>query len=366
MRPITLLLLGFLLSHSAVAAVGGPKREFTKTINREFTTTATGMTALYNKYGKVNVNTWSNNSVKIDITIVVNADDQRDADRTFDRIKVNFTNTAGYVKSETVIAEQDWWPKGSCQDFKINYEVWMPANNQLDLKNKYGNSYVGALNGKLTAEIRYGDLRAEAITSDADLSLGYGKASLSRVNNLSGQISYGELTLAEVNDVQLDTKYSDLNIERAKSVRITSKYDDFTFGNLEELRLQTKYANVVVKSARSTLVTAQYTDVRLANLSEKVDADLTYGSLEVGALGKNFSEVNVVGNYTNVRVNVERGVNYRFDAAGTYAGLRYPVGSTVRHQEDSGKKASASGYVGDANAHGLVKVRLNYGDLVLK
>lgn len=59
----------------------------------------------------------------------------------------------------------------------------------LDLNNRYGNSYIGKLNGKLTAEIKYGDLRTEVIANDADLSLGYGKASIAKVNHLYGQVS---------------------------------------------------------------------------------------------------------------------------------------------------------------------------------
>ena len=72
----TLLLLCFVIAGMLPAQANGPKQEFTRTINREFGTTVDGMTALYNKYGTVNVKTWQNNSVKIDITIVVNAGSQ--------------------------------------------------------------------------------------------------------------------------------------------------------------------------------------------------------------------------------------------------------------------------------------------------
>lgn len=364
-------LLCFLLLSGALPAIAvGPDREFNKTINREFSTTANGMTALYNKYGKVNVNTWSKNTVKIEITILVNADNQGEADKVFDRIKVNFINTAGYVKSETVVDvdNKDWWPGKSCQDFKINYEVWMPADNQLDLKNKYGNAYVSALNGKLMAEIKYGDLRTEALANDADVYIGYGKATLAKVRNLTGQISYGGLVVAEAGDIQIDTKYSEFQVDRANTIRITSKYDDFNLGDIQDLRVQTKYANLRVQNTRAAFVTAQYTDVKVMNVSETVDADLTYGSLQVDALARNFSEANVVGKYTDVKMNVERGSNFRFDASGTHTDLTCPSGATIRRRDDqSGGRSAVEGFVGgDANAPRLVKARLSYGDFVLK
>jgi hypothetical protein len=361
-------LLGLFLIQQVAVWAASPEQEFTRTINREFGTLANGMTAIYNKYGTVNVKTWGSNAVKIDITIIVNAKDQRDADKMFERIKVNFANTSGYVKAETMIASKSgWWVEdNSCQDFKINYEVSMPVNNQLDLKNKYGNAYVATLNGKLTAEIRYGDLRTEAINNDADLNIAYGKAFLTRVNNLYGQLSYSKLSLDQARDVQFDSKYSELNLSVAGAVRLTSKYDDLSFGSLEDLRLQTKYSDVKLQKARAAYFTTQYTDVRITGVGDAIDADMCYGSLKIESLGRNFNDVNIVGKYTDVLIATERGASFRFDAETNYAGLRTPSGATIRRRDDSGAREVVEGYVGDSNAKGVVKARLSYGDFVLR
>lgn len=344
-----------------------PKQEFTRTLNREFSTTADGMTALYNKYGTVNVKTWQSNSVKIDITIVVNAGSQRDADKVFDRIKVNFANAAGYVKAETMIESQSGISWGNdCKDFKINYEVSMPIGNQLDLKNKYGNSYVAPLNGKLIAEIKYGDLRTEALGNDADLNLGYGKGYVARVNNIYGQVSYSQLSIAEAREIQLDTKYSELKSERASALRLTSKYDDFELGDVDDLRLQTKYANLRVRNARAAYITAQYTDVRIANLTETADANLSYGSFKVENISRNFSNVNITGKYTDVQLYAEKSAAYRFELETNYADIKSPVGASFKSQYKSGSSEKMEGHVSDASAKGLIKVNLKYGGLALK
>ncbi|MBX2891110.1 MAG: DUF4097 family beta strand repeat protein [Saprospiraceae bacterium] len=363
-----LFALSFWVAGTCVAQANEkPTLEFTRTINREFNTTSDGMTALYNKYGKVNVKTWQNNTVKIDITIVVNAGSQRDADKIFDRIKVNFANASGYVKAETMLEQKsgiNW--TNDCNDFKINYEVYMPIGNQLDLKNRYGNSYVATLNGKLIAEIKYGDLRTEAVNNDADLNLGYGKGYIARVNNLYGQISYSQITITEAREVQLDTKYSELKGDRVSTLRLTSKYDDFNLGEVDELRLQTKYANLRVRSARAAYLTAQYTDIRFTNVGETADADLSYGSLKIENIGKNVSNINVVGKYTDVQLFTERGTSYRFDLEGRYTDIKTPAGANIRHHSKSGNLEKMEGSYGDANAKGLVKAKLNYGGLVVK
>lgn len=365
------LLSALFAGQSLVALAGGPEQEFSKTINREFSTSADGTTALYNKYGNVNVKTWQNNTVKIDVTIIVNAKSQREAEETFKNINVNFTNTWGYVKVETMIAEGmsygNWWPTKTCgDDFKINYDVWIPISNQLDLKNKYGNAWVAALKGKLIAEIKYGDLRVETVSNDVELNLGCGKAWFARVNNLSGQASYSGLNVVEANDIQLDTKYSETKVDKANNLRITSKYDDFNFGNIEELRLQTKYANLRSTSLRSAYITALYSDLDLAAVHDAVDADVCYGTLAIDALGRNFTNVNVVGKYTVVTVAVERGAAYRFDAEVNYADAHVPNAATVKNRSDSAHREAVQGYLGNEGAKGLVKARLTYGDFVIK
>ena len=362
------ILLSLLTGHISSVLADAPKREFTKTVNREFGTIANGMTALYNKYGKVNVNTWQNNSVKIDITIIVNASDQRGADKMFDRIKFNFANTAGYIKSETMIEQgNDWWlSEYTCQDFQINYEVWMPIGNQLDLKNRYGNAYVGALNNKLTAEIKYGDLRTEAINADADLNISYGKANMAKVQNLFGSVSYGSINVTDAKDIQLDSKYSALSTNLAGIVRITSKYDEFDFGTITELRLQTKYSGLKLQQARSVYVTGQFTDLVINNITDILDADLMYGNLTLGSLAKGFSSVQINAKYTDVKVTTERSTAFRFVMEGSYTDIRYPNAATIQTKDDSGHKESVQGYVGDVNAKGMMKAKLNYGGLVLK
>jgi len=362
-RSLCLMAIALILP-LAQAFATCPDQEFNRTLNRDFGTTANGMVALYNQYGKLNVKTWNENRVKIDITIVVNATDQRAADRIFDRIKINFTNTAGYVKAETMIEKcNGCWDNG---DFRINYDVYMPVGNQLDLKNKYGNAYVANLNGKLTAEIKYGDLRTETLQNDADLSLGYGKANILSVRNLYGQVSYGQLSVGASNDVQMDTKYSEIRCDRANALRLTSKYDDFNLGAIDDLRLQTKYADVKVNETRLAFVTASYTDVAIEHAHEVVDVNLTYGNLKVANLDKNFQSFNAVSKYTDINVMVETGAVYRFDGEGSYTDFHYPKTMTPRQHLEDGSMNKLVGYMGNANAKGLVKVRMGYGDLMLK
>lgn len=341
-----------------------PLQEFTKKINRAFSTNAKGMTALYNKYGQVKVQTWNDNAVKMDIVITVNAGNQREADEMFKQIQVNFTSTNGYVKAETVIGQTSWWTP-RCDNFKIDYEVMMPVGNQLDLKNRYGNAFVGNLDGKLLAEIKYGDLRAENVRADAELYLSYGKAFISGVQNLNGQLSYGELRLNEAKEVQFDSKYSDISIERAVALRVTSKYDDFELGNIDDLRLQTKYSDVKLKTVRAAYITAQYSDLKIGYISESLDAGQTYGSLQLDMLPKNFRDINLEGKYTDYKMALDKSAACRFKVEYKNTDIKLPAAATYRTEQEDGGMRSARGYIYDSNAKGFIAAKLQYGGFVI-
>jgi hypothetical protein len=347
-----------------------PEQEFSKKINREFSISPTGTTALYNKYGNVRVNTWANRSVKMEITIVVNATDQRAAERVFERIQVNFLHTADYVKAETVFEPE--YRTGvtvfgfKVADFKINYDVWLPADNQLDLKNRYGDAHVSNLKGKLLAEIRYGNLRGENLSGDADLSINYGKASLNQARHLTGYISYSDLLAERADEVNLDTRYSDIRLSQATQVRLTSKYDKLNFGEVETLRLQTRYTDLRGRQIGSLFLTAQYTDARIERVVEVLDADLNYGALNIRALGRQFSEARVQAKYTDVKIAVEPGAAFRLDAEGKHTDVRTLNLSRSMLKETMGGQVKVSGFSGDANAPRIITARLQYGDFELK
>ena len=97
-----------------------------------------------------------------------------------------------------------------------------------------------------------------------------------------------------------------------------------------------------------------------AAVREGIDADMCYGTLGINALSRNFSNVNVVGKYTGVTVEIERGANYRFDAEVNHADAHVPNAATGKNRSDSGELETLVGYLGSESAKGLVKARLTY------
>ncbi|MEM6771803.1 MAG: hypothetical protein AAF597_14565, partial [Bacteroidota bacterium] len=147
------------------------RQDFEKTYSETFNVNGEGSVRLENRYGEIRVETWERNEVKIDVRIRVTASDQEDADKTFDRIQIDFTSSTNRASATTSIGKNnnkskglierifdgDWsWGGSSNNDYKIYYEVKMPASADLETTAKYCDVELPDLSGDTRLTIGYG------------------------------------------------------------------------------------------------------------------------------------------------------------------------------------------------------------------
>ncbi|MBX2928561.1 MAG: hypothetical protein KF852_12045 [Saprospiraceae bacterium] len=365
---ITLLLysavLGIALPMAAYGADGA--REFTKTIKKEYDIIADGTVNLSNKYGKVEVKTWDKNRVKIEVTILVNANSESQAQEVFDRISINFTNSTALVKAETVIepAKRSWWNWGSStSDYKINYLVYMPATNNLELSNRYGDAYVAELKNRADITVKYGNFKSDGIGDRANIDLAYGNGTIAKTGYIQGMVSYGSLTCTEVKDADITSKYSKISLERGQVIRSASKYDEYRLGNIQEFRNTGGYDNFDIRSADKVFVSTKYSNVTIGRLTNTLDLSMSYGSGVISKVVKDFGGITLNGKYTDFKINLEAGADARFEAAGSYGGINYPNGMSVSYEKEQGQSREVKGHIGSGSGKALIKAQISYGSL---
>ena len=344
-------------------------QEFTKTIKKEFPINATGTVNLVNKYGKIDLKTWNKSRVKVDVTIVVKARSESAAQDVFDRIRIDFANGDDFVKAETVISssKSSWWDWGNNNsEFQINYEVFMPETGALDLSNKYGDAFVAPLTGKASVDVKYGNFRLEGIGGDLNVNLGYGNGTVVKARDASADVSYSKINFNDVQDVNFTTKYSKISVDKGANLKAESRYDQFYLGKVTRLNCQSRYGNVEIGEAESVVAVSRYTDYKITRLQDNGDFDLQYGGLRIEKLAKGFSNVNMVGKYSDFKIDVEEGASYTLDAATNYAGIAYPAGMNVTYEKDKGTSHEVKGHTGTQNARSVIKANLSYGGLKVK
>jgi hypothetical protein len=369
----SLVLLLLVYVSSVVRADDKERREFSKVIKKEFDINRNGTTALHNKYGKIDVKTWDKNRVKVDVTITVNAPSEAAAQKVFDRIKINFSNSDSYVKAETSIEAQknnwwgDWNSGSNRSDYSINYEVYMPPSNNLELSNKYGDTYVAPIEGIASVDIKYGNIKMQGVKNNAKITLGYGNGSIVNAYNVTADISYSNnMTFGDVRDVEVTSKYSKLKFDKVANIRSNSKYDNYEIVSVRELRNDGKYDNFRVGSAENVVLITKYSQLNVDNLKNLLDANMEYGGCSIGLLSKEFSNVNLVGKYTDFKLMIEDGANFKMDATSNYAGITYPSAMNVSYEKEKGSSHEVKGHIGKQDARSSIIARVNYGALKVR
>ncbi|MCB0641670.1 MAG: hypothetical protein KDC44_08520 [Phaeodactylibacter sp.] len=348
--------------HYAPAAT---KREFTETIKKEFPILDDGTTALYNKYGKIEVKTWEKSRVKVDILVSVSASSESAAQRVFDRIDFDFSDSDDYVKVQTLIESGRSWMNWSDEEneFRIDYEVYLPASVELDIQNKYGDVFIAPMDDDAKLMVKYGNFRLEGLNGDLDLDLGYGNGTIVTCKDVDAVLSYCNLEVENARDLELETKYSKIIIDKAEDIRAISKYNSYEIGSAQEFRSQGKYDNVQVKRIENLITSSRYSDFTVQHVHNIADFDLQYGAVILEEIARGFSEVRLVGRYTDYKIHVENGASFQLEASADYAGILYPKNLQVTYEEEKGTYHEVEGHIGTENARSVIKARLDYGGL---
>lgn len=340
-------------------------KEFYKEIKKEFPLEPNGTTDLSNRYGKVTINTWNENKTKFEVKITVNAPSQDDADEVFSRIHINFSNTPSYAKAETVIDPQksSWWWGSSNSDYKIDYIIWMPKSAQLVAANKYGNLMATELNGKVTLDIKYGDFQLDGVNNDLFVTLGYGNGTVVRTRNVSADVKYSNLRIEQLNNAALETKYSKVFLTKAENVTTTSRYDTYKIGYIHHLKNDGKYDNFTIDMVDHIDVSTEYSDYRVTKMGKTINASFRYGNMRVNTVARDFEKIDLVGAYTDFKLQLASGTSCRVMATCKYASVNRPVGFSYIKDIDEGKYQELEGFIGTKGANATIRANLSYGGL---
>jgi len=340
------------------------KNEYTKTIKKEFAITGDGNTILSNKYGKIEVKTWEKDRVKVDVNIVVKTSSETEAQEVFNRINIEFANGEEFVSAKTSIesSKKNWWGwDDENTEFQINYEVMIPTQGALDVENKYGDADIGIIGGKAKVAVKYGDFTMEEARGNLTVDLGYGTGTVLQAKDITGEIAYSKFRIKEAQDIILDTRYSKMNVEKAEDLKIESRYDNYEVGEARDFKCEARYGDMDIIAVDNVVCNSRYTEYRIENVHDKCDFNLEFGGVTVEQITKGFSEVILVGRYTDYRLTVEPGASYQLDANAEYAGIKYPTNMNVTYEREKGTSHTVKGYYGTQNARSVIKASLNYG-----
>jgi hypothetical protein len=266
----------------------GDVKEKIKNYSKSYSVDGNDKLVINNTYGKVTVNTWTKNEVKVDVQIKAYANEDDDAQKMLDNISITDSKENSVISFKTNIERTQnsdgnnfwgtWFSNGKTNTRKseINYIIYMPAKNQLQITNRYGATILPDLQGKLIIENSYGSLTGKNLSNPAnEIKVRYGSANIENLGSSNLSVAYGSLNLGEADKLNADVSYSSAKIGKlTTSANINVRYS----GGLQIADLD--------KNLRTLSVNSSYSTVKLGlpeNENADIDVTVRYGSFNYGS-----------------------------------------------------------------------------------
>ena len=364
--------LGYHTDHiSMLSEDSGRDQTFNKVFEKQFVLKEGGKVDIENIHGAVDIDTWDKAEVQIHVTVEVDASSESKANQTFERIDIDFSHGEHFVNVETEIDDKKsfWWfmrDWSGDDDIRINYHIIMPKAANLEISNKYGDIDLEDIDGDVQIDQKYGDLQIAHTSGSLNLSLGYGNGIISRANKSRADISYYKLRIEDANELDINSKYSRLDIESINKIHAHSSYDKYHLGDVGILINEGKYDEIKAEKIEELKIETKYTRIDLTELTIDLDAQLSYGGLQVDQVHPDLTGIHVESRYTKVNINTDALENFTLAINGRYVNVSLPVGLTLTRERRENNEIEVSGYRGDEGAEVTLDFGAHYGHLNLR
>lgn len=331
------------------------KHEKSKTISKSFSVNENATLYINNKYGKVNVTTWNENRIEIEVKIIVKGNDLTNIDRKLNSINVLFEASESLVEARTKIetskSSWSWWGSSNI-NYKINYFIKMPITNNADLHNKYGAIELDRLSGKASLNCDYGNIEIDQLLNDSNtINLNY----------------CGDSEINFIKSGSLNIDYSKLQIKESKSLSINADYSTVKLGNTNSVKFSCDYGSISINEAKNISGSSDYTSIRIGTLRKKLKINTDFGSVKVQNISKDFENVTIDGSYASIKLGTSSDNAFKFNIDLGYASFNYPE-NKVEFTKSIKKntKKYYEGSFGNGNINSTIMIKSRYGGVSLK
>ncbi|MGY3215419.1 hypothetical protein [Mucilaginibacter sp. HD30] len=230
--------------------------ELIKNYSKTYTVNLQDKLVIDNLYGKITVNTWNRNDIKVDIQIKVAAKDDADAKKLLNKVSINNEKVGSRVAFKTNIAKEGVWNlisgsnKNIYRRIEINYTIYMPTRNALDISNQWGIIELPDFEGKVVINCSYTNLIAQSLSNTAEIHINNGDAKIAKLKKSDLNISYGNLSLGSADNLNAVVNFSSAKIGKINTSGVISmqystglQIDDLD-KDMKNLSVNSSFSNV--------------------------------------------------------------------------------------------------------------------------
>ena len=360
MKKTVFLLVLSLIFIAPLRASNDPQRkrgkyQKSKEIKKEFTVDATALVKINNKFGNVDVLTWDENRVVIEIQITVDGNNESKVIEKLNKIRVDFENSSHLVSARTIIEKTSsgWFNNNNNNvNFQIDYKVKMPVSNSASLSNDYGSISLNELNGKAVIDCDYGKIIIGNLNhEDNEINIDY-------TNNS---------TIDYIKSGTVNADYSELVIDKARKIDLEADYTKMLLRNIEELDFNCDYGKIEVEKANRIEGNGDYLTMDFGTVFKKLIVDADYGGIKVRNLRAGFEKLSISSDYTGIKIGIDKSAAFTFTVELSYSGFShdFETDDAIQFRKKIVKNSSKyyEGYVNDEDASGEIYIDSDYGSV---
>lgn len=328
-----------------------------KKISKSYEVAADALLKIDNSYGNIDISTWNENKVQIDVVIKVNGNDEQKVREKLDEIFVKFDKSNQGVSAKTYFDEEkrSWWDmifgESSNLNMEVNYFIKAPVTNDMHLINDYGNIYLDKLTGNAKINCDYGSIDiGELLGNSNHINIDYSRDSHLKV----------------VKNAIINADYSEFEIEDAKSLDINADYTKSKIRKVEYLKYNGDYGSLVVDKVRKLDGNGDYVSTKIGQVYQSLDLNIDYGNAEINKVMKGAGDIKIKTNYAGIKLGYASDHPFNFDVQTTYGGVEGLEGFEIQKKNNDSNKKNYSGYHLNSGNSSTINVSSNYASITFK
>ncbi len=351
---LMLLLLALLPVITFASSITKDKHTKTKTINKVFTVKDNVTLKVNNSYGNIDIVTWNENRITIDVTITTSGNNQEKVTDKLNDINVTFSASPSLVSAITTFNNKSnsWWSWGSKSNvnMKINYVIKMPVTGMVDLNNDYGNINLDKLEGTAKINCDYGKITTKELLGDENvLYFDYTKG------------CYFEY----IKSGKINADYSGFTVSKTKHLDINADYTNTTVEIAENINFNCDYGSIEIEKANTINGNGDYLTTIIGNVYKSISLKADYGTIKINRVMSTAKKVSIKSDYVGIKMGYEPDFNFNFEINLDYATLNSEDDLNVLKKDVESISKNYSGFYGNKSTSNTLKIESDYGSVTL-
>jgi DUF4097 and DUF4098 domain-containing protein YvlB len=344
-----------ILAATPAHAANPAQEQVTKEFQKTLTLGAGQSLHIEHKFGEVHIHGDTGRDVKISATIQAQANSREEAESFAQKIQIDVQQTSEGVRIKTIYPEEEqkWFHKSRHSSWSVSYDIGMPADAALTVRNSFGSVESTGVHGAADLENSYGSITVRDVGAV-------------RLNNSFGTI---ELTGVAGNATVNDNNGS-VNIENVKgNLEVRNRFGSITAKTTQgAVTITGGNGAVTLADAASANVTTSFGSVDARNIRGDLSVHDNNGNVDLSAIAGNADITNSFGNVTfsdlrgRINITTNNGRVKGSSASGSSVTIRDSFGNieldTISGSVDA---ETSNGKITVHDARGNVTLKTSFG-----